>query len=169
MCIDIRIEPLSGPLPSVAWRRDDETEILSGGFKNTRKGGGLTGAIELTDSDGSIAVLDVSHGVICGIDIVVWPEVTVAAGLRIPDSPSAGRGVMVGGTGRPEIASIEIDIALVMRVDPTETLYHLQVGPPRPVKVVQIASLWYLDIDVSGRLAGFWFAGVPQLTAFDDV
>jgi hypothetical protein len=74
--MDARIEPLSGALPSINWRWDPETDILSGAFKGNRKSGGLTGSVELTDAEGSVAVLDVNNGVICGVDVVVWPEVS---------------------------------------------------------------------------------------------
>src|SRR4051794_902689 len=67
MSMDARIEPLSGGLPSVSWRWDPETDILSGAFKGNRKSGGLTGTVELTDAEGSVAVLDVNNGVICGL------------------------------------------------------------------------------------------------------
>ena len=72
MSMEARIEPLSGPLPSISWRWDSETDILSGAFKGNRKSGGLTGTVELTDEVGSVAVLDVNNGVICGLDVVVW-------------------------------------------------------------------------------------------------
>ena len=73
--MDARIEPLAGALPTLLWRWDAETDILSGAFKGNRAGSGLTGTIELTDEVGSIAVVDVHNGVICGLDIVVWPAV----------------------------------------------------------------------------------------------
>ena len=74
--MEARVEPLGGSLPSIAWRWDPETDILSCAFKGNRKSGGLTGTVELTDAEGSVAVLDVNNGVICGLDVVVWPEVT---------------------------------------------------------------------------------------------
>src|SRR5689334_24596949 len=83
MTMEARIEPVSGALPSITWRWDPETDILSGAFKGNRKTGGLTGTIELTDAEGSVAVLDVNNGVICGLDVVVWPEVTTGADLRV--------------------------------------------------------------------------------------
>jgi hypothetical protein len=49
MSMEARIEPLSGPLPTISWRWDPETDILSGAFKGNRKSGGLTGTVELTD------------------------------------------------------------------------------------------------------------------------
>jgi hypothetical protein len=52
MSMDARIEPLSGGLPSIGWRWDPETDILSGAFKGNRKSGGMTGTVELTDAEG---------------------------------------------------------------------------------------------------------------------
>ena len=83
--VEARVEPLTGSLPSIGWRWDPETDILSGAFKGNRKSGGLTGTVELTDAEGSVAVLDVNNGVICGLDVVVWPEVTTST-----DPPGAG-------------------------------------------------------------------------------
>ena len=77
--MDAKVEPLTGELPSIAWRWDPETDILSGSFKGTRKSGGLTGTVELTDAEGSVAVLDVNGGVVCGlehgpvVDVVAQP------------------------------------------------------------------------------------------------
>ena len=49
MTLAAHIEPLSGKLPTISWRWDPETDILSGAFKASRKVGGLTGTVELTD------------------------------------------------------------------------------------------------------------------------
>ena len=61
-----------------------ETDILSGSFKGNRKSGGLTGTVEFTDDEGSVAVLDVNNGVICGLDVVVWPRSRPAGRCRCP-------------------------------------------------------------------------------------
>jgi hypothetical protein len=89
--MEARIEPLVGALPALLWRWDAETDILSGAFKGNRTGTGLTGTVELTDEVGSIAVVDVHNGVICGVDIVVWPEVGTVAELPVPDKLTDGR------------------------------------------------------------------------------
>ena len=91
MNVEARVEPLTGSLPSIGWRWDPETDILSGAFKGNRKSGGLTGTVELTDAEGSVAVLDVNNGVICGLDVVVWPEVTTSATLQVPARLTDGR------------------------------------------------------------------------------
>jgi hypothetical protein len=167
--MEARVEPFSGPLPSIGWRWDAETDILSGAFKDNRKGGGLTGTVELTDAEGSVAVLDVNQGVICGVDVVVWPEVTTIADLQGPnkDKVSAGRVVIPSRPSRPGVASVEVDTTLSVQTNPSESVFHLQIGPTRAVQVVQVATNFYAEIDADDELAGFWLTGVPPFTAFD--
>ena len=105
--MEAKIEPLAGALPSIGWRWDPETDILSGAFKGNRKAGGLTGSVELTDAEGSVAVLDINNGVVCGIDVVVWPEVSTRSDIQVPARLTDGRVVLAvrrvagrGGIGR---------------------------------------------------------------------
>ena len=118
MSIDAHIEPLGGKLPAVAWRWDPETDILSGSFKASRKVGGLTGTVELSDDEGSVAVLEVSDGVICGIDIVVWPEVSTAPELAVPAQLTEGRVVVARRPSKPGISSLEVDTKLSVPTGP---------------------------------------------------
>lgn len=168
MSMDARIEPLSGTLPSISWRWDSETDILSGSFKGNRKSGGLTGTVELTDAEGSVAVLDVNNGVICGLDVVVWPEVTTIPELRVPATLADGRVVLPSRPSRPGVASLEIDTTLSVQTNATESLFHLQIGPRRPVEGVRAADNFYVEVDQHGGLAGFWITNVPPFTAFED-
>jgi len=162
------IEPLSGKLPSITWRWDPETDILSGGFKASRKIGGLTGSVELTDELGSVAVLDVADGVICGLDLVVWPEVATASSLRVPAQLTEGRVVAAKRPSRPGITSMEVDTSLSVRTDATESTFHLRIGATRPVEVVRVADHFYIEVDQAGDVAGFWLTGLPPFPAFDD-
>src|SRR6266508_3092696 len=168
MKMDARIEPLSGALPSVNWRWDSETDILSCSFKGSRKSGGLTGTVELTDAEGSVAVLDVNNGVICGLDVVVWPEVTTLAELRVPAQLTDGRVVLPSRTSRPGVTSVEIDTTLSVQTDSAESVFHLKIGPRRPVEVVRVADNFYVEVDQQGGLAGFWLSNVPPFTSFED-
>ncbi len=106
------MEPLGGGLPTISWRWDPETDILSGAFKGNRKSGGLTGTVELTDAEGSVAVLDVNNGVICGIDVVVWPEVSTRSDIQVPARLTDGRVVLPSGGSRAAVASVEVDTTL---------------------------------------------------------
>ena len=157
MNVEARVEPLTGHLPSIGWRWDPETDILSGSFKGNRKSGGLTGTVELTDDEGSVAVLDVNNGVICGLDVVVWPEVTTSPSLQVPARPS-----------RPGVASVEVDTTLSVETNGSESVFHLRIGPRRSVEVVRVADNFYVEVDQQGGLGGFWLANVPPFTAFED-
>jgi len=166
--VDTRVEPLTGSLPSIGWRWDPETDILSGAFKGNRKSGGLTGTVELTDAEGSVAVLDVNNGVICGLDVVVWPEVTTSAGLQIPARLTDGRVVLPARPSRPGVASVEVDTTLSVETNSAESVFHLRIGPRRSVEVVRVADNFYVEVDQRGGLAGFWLTNVPPFTAFED-
>jgi len=162
------VEPLTGPLPSIVWRWDPETDILSGSFKGNRKNAGLTGTVELTDAEGSVAVLDVSNGVICGLDVVVWPEVRTGADLAVPGRLTDGRVVLRSGSSRAGVTSLEVATTLSMRTNPAESLFHLHLGPARPAEVVRVADGFYIEVDHQGGLAGLWMSQVPPFTAFED-
>jgi hypothetical protein len=168
MSMDARIEPLSGALPSVNWRWDPETDILSGAFKGNRKSGGLTGSVELTDAEGSVAVLDVNNGVICGLDVVVWPEVISVAELKVPAKLTDGRVVLPARPSRPGVASVEVDTTLSVQTNSTESVFHLQIGPKRAVEGVRAADNFYVEVDQDGGLAGFWLTNVPAFQPLED-
>ena len=168
MSMDARIEPLSGALPSVSWRWDPETDILSGAFKGNRKSGGMTGTVELTDAEGSVAVLDVNNGVICGLDVVVWPEVITVSELLVPAKLIDGRVVLPSRPSRPGVASVEVDTTLSVRTNGAESVFHLQIGPKRPVEGVRAADNFYIEVDHQGGLAGFWLTNVPAFQGLDD-
>jgi hypothetical protein len=168
MNIEARIEPLSGALPAITWRWDSETDILSGGFKGNRKSGGLTGTVELTDDEGSVAVLDVNNGVICGLDVVVWPEVTTGPNLEVPAKLTDGRVVLPSRPSRPGVASLEVDTTLSVQTNSAESVFHLQIGPKRAVECVRAADNFYVEVDQQGGLAGFWLTNVPPFTAMEE-
>jgi hypothetical protein len=168
VAVEARVEPLTGPLPSIGWRWDPETDILSGSFKGNRKSGGLTGTVELTDDEGSVAVLDVNNGVICGLDVVVWPEVTTISDLKVPSQLTDGRVVVPSRPSRPGVASVEVDTTLSVQTNSAESVFHLRIGPRRQVEVVRVADNFHIEVDQNGGLAGFWMSNVPPFTAFED-
>ena len=166
--MEAKIEPLGGNLPSIGWRWDPETDILSGAFKGNRKSGGLTGTVELTDAEGSVAVLDVNNGVVCGIDVVVWPEVSTRSDIQVPAQLTDGRVVLASAGPRAAVASVEVDTSLSVETNASESVFHLLIGPRRPVEVVRAADTFYVEVDQQGGLAGFWMTNVPPFTAFED-
>ena len=166
--MEVKIEPLAGTLPSIAWRWDPETDILSGSFKGNRKSGGLTGSVELTDAEGSVAVLDVASGVVCGIDMVVWPEVSTRSEIQVPARLTDGRVVLASAGSKGGIASVEVDTSLAVETNASESVFHLSIGPRRAIEVVRAADNFYIEVDQQGGLAGFWMTNVPPFSSFEE-
>ena len=166
--MEAKIEPLVGALPSIGWRWDPETDILSGSFKGNRKAGGLTGSVELTDAEGSVAVLDINSGVVCGIDVVVWPEVSTRSDIQVPARLTDGRVVLASAGSRGGVASVEVDTNLAVETNASESVFHLSIGVRRPVEVVRAADNFYIEVDQQGSLAGFWMTNVPPFSSFEE-
>lgn len=166
--MDAKIEPLAGQLPAIAWRWDPETDILSGSFKDSRKSGGLTGTVELTDAEGSVAVVDVNSGVVCGIDVVVWPEVSTRSDIRVPAHLTEGSVVLAAGGSRAAVSSVEVDTSLSVETNANESVFHLLIGTRRPVEVVRVADNFYVEVDQQSGLAGFWMTNVPPFSSFEE-
>jgi hypothetical protein len=163
MALEIHVLALPGPLPAFSWRRDAETDILSGTFARAPHGAGYTGTVELNDDEGSIAVLDVAGGVLCGLDIVVWPEVTTMAGLAAPVEARSGQVVVPSRAAKRGTSALEFDATLTASADPGERVYHVRIGTRRPVEPIRIADRFLVEVDASQRLAGFWLEDVPPL------
>lgn len=163
MNLDARIEPAPGAVPALTWRWDAETDILSGAMAVAGKKAGLTGTVELTDDEGSIAVVDVAGGVVRGLDIVVWPEVTEVADLAAPLPARDAQVVLPPRASQPGIASLEVDTTLTVAANPAHDLLHLRIGTKRQVEVVRVADHLLVEVDPKHRLAGFWLLAVPPL------
>jgi hypothetical protein len=161
MALEIHVVARPEPLPTLHWQWDAETDILTGGIKVDSRGGGYTGTVELNDEEGSIAMLDISGGVLCGIDIVVWPEITTLVGLAAPVEARHGQVVVPSRTAKRGVASIEFDTTLSVSADPMERTFHLRIGTRRPVEPIRIADRFVVEVDGAQRLAGFWLEDVP--------
>lgn len=161
MALDVHVLPPVGALPPLAWRWDAETDILSGGFRAGTGQAGYTGTVELNDEEGSIAVLDVVGGVLCGLDVVVWPELVVLEGLAGPGDARPGMVVVPSRTARRGVAALEFDTTLSVSTDNAERLFHLRIGTRRPVEPVRVADKLLVEVDAAHRLAGFWLEQVP--------
>jgi hypothetical protein len=161
MALEIHVVARPEPLPTLRWQWDAETDILTGSIKADPRGGGYTGTVELNDDDGSIAMLDVNSGVLCGIDIVVWPEITPIAGLAAPVEARHSQVVVPSRTAKRGVAAIEFDTTLTVSADPAESVYHVRIGTRRPVEPIRVADHFVVEVDAAQRLAGFWLEHVP--------
>ncbi len=167
--MEARVEPLGGSLPSISWRWDPETDILSGSFKGNRKSGGLTGTVELTDAEGSVAVLDVNNGVICGIDVVVWPEVSTRSDIQVPAQlDRRPRRPAVRRVARRRVPRSRWTPACrsrPMRRRASSTCGSAPAGRSRSCALPTTSTSRWTS---KGRLAGFWMTNVPPFAAFEE-
>ncbi len=160
------VERLAGALPSLSWRWDPETDILSGTFRSTGSSR-LDGTIELTDAEGAIAVIDVADGAVAGLDVVVWPEVNSVRSLPLPSSVENGR-VVLRGPRADRTTSVEIEAVLTIRTNPGESIYHLKLGTLPATRVVRVADQLLVELDAEDGFAGCWLMDVPPFPSLDD-
>jgi hypothetical protein len=166
MSLEIRIAPADlGPLPALRWTWEPETDILAGAFPVPHTTG-FTGPVELTDDDGSIVMVDVAGGVVCGIDVAVWPEVETVPGLAVPGEVLPGQALVPSRPARA-VGPMEVDTTLSMAVSPDGRTYHLRIGTRRQVDVIRIADHLAVEVDRRHRLAGFWATEVPPRPDLD--
>jgi len=162
MNFEARIEPLGGKLPKVSYHWDPETDILSVACKGAAKAEGLDGTVDLEGADGSFVVIDVAGGRLRGVDIVTWPDdVRMVAELATPAATKDGRLLFPSRRSQSGVAAVEVDTALAVEKNESESVFHLRVGRARPVTVVRVADRLLVEVDKQGRIAGLWFLDVP--------
>lgn len=155
--VPVRVIPGATFFPRVSWRWESETDILSGSYRSAQKGERAESA-ELSSPDGAVAVLDVVEQEICGVDIVIWPDVETVSGLQAPAPTLAGRVLLPA----PEDGGVrQVELELAVEVDQSEQVFHLRVGGERPVTAIQVADHLLVEVDADQLLAGFWLTGVP--------
>jgi len=162
MTFEARIEPLDGRLPKVSYHWDAETDILSVACKGAGKTSGLNGTVDLEGSDGSFVVIDVAAGSLRGVDVVTWPDdIRTRDDLVIPEAVKEGRVVFPSRQSQPGIAAVEVDTALTVEKNQSESVFHIRVGRARAAAVVRVADRLLVEVDKSSRLAGLWLLDVP--------
>lgn len=163
MQYETKIEPLDGKLPKVTYTWDTETDILSvackgGGAKAT----GLNGTVDLQGDDGSFVVMDVAGGVLRGLDVVSWPDdVRVVPDLAGPPDAKEGRVVFPSRRSQPGVAAVEVDTALTVEKNGSESVFHIRVGRSRAAQVVRVGDHLLVEVDKQSRLVGLWLLEVP--------
>jgi hypothetical protein len=161
-----RVVERAGRAPHISYRWDPETDILTGSVKaGAKKSGGLTGSVELESSDGSFILLDVVGGAIHGVEVVVWPDVRTAASLVAPANVADGDVMLPTRRSQPAVAAVEVDTALTIETNATESLFHVRLGPPRATRAVRVADGLLVELDEQDELAGLWLLDVPPFPA----
>ena len=162
MHFEARIEPLNGKLPKVTYRWDPETDILTVACKGVPKGNGMDGTVDLEGGDGSFVVIDVAGGAMRGVDVVTWPDdVRTVESLQPPPAKKEGQVTFPGRRSQPGIAAVEVETALTVDKNQSESVFHSRVGRQRAATVVRVADHMLVEVDKQSRIAGLWLLEVP--------
>ncbi len=156
------IEPLAGPVPTLIYRWDSETEILAARFESTG-GRGFTGSVEYEGDDGAFLLVDVQSGVVCGVEVVVWPDLATRSRLAPPRDARNGRLVVPARPSQPGVGAVEVEQPIAGETIDSRSIIHLRIGEKRPVTPVLLADLMMAEVDAAGGIAGFWLLDVPPL------
>lgn len=163
--IPIQVEPAGDAAPTVEYRWDPDTEILSAQVSPRLPGDGMSGSVELEGSDGSWLILDIASGRINGVEVAVWPEVQMRGALKPPAKIEEGRVFVPARRSNPDLASLEVETALRAEADSDETVFHFTLGKTRQTRAIRLARDLLLEVDGSNNLAGLWLLNVPPFRA----
>jgi hypothetical protein len=146
-------------LPALAYAWDAETEILAGRAEPAERGPGFTGSVELESPEGAVLLLEVVGGALCGVEVVVWPELARSCRLVAPHDAVPARVLLPAlGQGR---GLKELESPVAADVTPEESLIHLRFG--QRARTVRVAANFLVDVDAQGHVAGLWLLDVPPL------
>jgi hypothetical protein len=150
-----------GAAPAVEYRWDADTDILTASVAVGSPGPGMTGSVEIEGSDGSWLILDLRGGEIAGVEVAVWPDVTIVPTLEPPGTVSEARATIPARPSQPGVASIEVDTRLTARADSAERTIHFRLGNPRVSATVRAGSDLLLELDDARQIVGVWMLNVP--------
>ena len=159
MHLAAEIRDVRAPLPALPFCWDAETEILSGRSEPAERGDGFTGSVELESSEGAVVLLEAVGGVLCGVEVVVWPDLTRRGGLVAPYDAAPARVVLTGLGAAAGVLELETPIAADVTLQ--ESLIHLRFN--QAARTVTAAENLLVDIDARGQVAGLWLLHVPPL------
>ena len=161
MNIAVQLEPCTGSPPSVEYRWDADTDILTAHLDTPEEGSGPSGSLELEGSDGAWIILDVVKGRILGLEVAVWPDVHKRASLAAPATTENAHAVVPQHGLQPGAMLVEIETPMLAESDESERVIYFRIGPKRRVRTVRIGRDLLLDLDSQSRLAGLWLLNVP--------
>ena len=159
--ISIQVEPSGEAAPSVEYRWDPDTEILSAQLSPRSSGKGMSGSVELEGADGSWLILDVNAGRINGVEVAVWPDVQKRSSLQPPGTVEDAQIIVPSRRSKPGLSAVEVETPLLAEADADERVFHFTLGKPRNTRTVRFARDLLLDVDGSNNLVGLWFLNVP--------
>ena len=161
MKIPIQVEPPGEATPTVQYRWDPDTEILSAHLHPRAAGQGMSGSVEVEGADGSWLILDVSSGRINAIEVAVWPDVRTRNALRPPGSVTDGLLLVQPKKKAKGEQALEVETPVSAETDEREQVFHFTLGKPKQTRTVRFAENLLADLDASNNLAGLWLLNVP--------
>lgn len=163
MNIAVQLEPFTGSPPSVEYRWDTDTDILTARIDAPGAGAGPSGSVELESPDGAWLILDVVKGRLAGVEIAVWPEVHKRETLAPPVATDDAQAVVPFDSSQDGAGLVELETALHAESDAMERMIHFRVGIKRDVRAVRLGRDLLLELDAQSRIAGLWLLNVPPL------
>ncbi len=158
--VEAQVKPGATDLSAIPFRWDVETEILAGSLEDMVSTATSHCTVELEDRLGAVVSLDVADGLLCGVEIVVWPKSEVVPAIRAPDATSRG-GLFLPIAMDTDLPIVEVDTSLDCELAPDESVIHLIVGSAEVADSVAVAKNFIVDLDSSRMLAGVWLLNVP--------
>jgi hypothetical protein len=160
--IAVQLEPATGGTPAeVAYKWDNDTEILSAQLSPGTPSKGMSGSVGLEGADGSWLILDVDGGRINGVEIAVWPEVRKLSVLAPPSNIEDALVVIPARASQPNIASMEHATRMIADADAAQRNFHFRLGKPKLSRTIRLARDVLLDVDEKSQISGLWLLNVP--------
>jgi hypothetical protein len=147
--------------PPVEYRWDADTDILTASLPVRGAGAGMTGSVGIEGSDGSWLLLELQGGEIAGVEVAVWPDVSIVSSLQPPAEATNAKPTIPARPSQPGIASVEMDTRLTARADAAERTIHFRLGSPRVSTTVRAGSDLLLELDDARQIVGVWMLNVP--------
>ena len=161
MNIAVQLEPSQGSPPTVEYRWDADTDILTARLASAEEGTGPSGSVELEGTDGAWLILDVVKGRFAGLEVAVWPDVRKRASLVPPAAVEDARVIVPLRVSQPGAVLLEVETPLLAESDEEERVIYFRVGMKRDVRTVRLGLDLLLDLDPQSRIAGLWLLNVP--------
>ncbi|MFQ5551319.1 MAG: hypothetical protein ACE5FJ_08800 [Gemmatimonadales bacterium] len=150
---ELRFEFRPGTVGETSYSFDRETGILSAAFGGPDHST-VPGTLELADRGGGIIYVQQEHGVLCGVEVVVWPFTDRDVDLDVPEA--SGEGVL-----HPSKSDGEVTCDALASVSRDGSSAYLELGDDEACTTVAVSHEVFVDLDASMSLSGIWFTRLP--------
>jgi hypothetical protein len=161
----VQVEPSDGVLPTVEYRWDADTDILSAQLNPAGGNRGMSGSVELEGADGSWLILEVTNGQINGVEVAVWPEVRKLSSLQTPTVIEDARVRVPARRSNPGLAAVEVETPVMAESDEHGRTFHFRLGAAHGARTVPLGHDLLVDLDSKTRIVGLWLLNVPPFPA----